>query len=95
MKNVLCKCIASAPTNPQCVYIGISEDKRNTNINMVNCKSSPIYSNTTRKCAFCLHEKLEIIMYPEPDELLNKRYETISRCPHQRKYLLSNYDSKD
>ena len=34
-------------------------------------------------------------MYSDPDELLNKRSETMFRCPHQRKYLLGNYDSKD
>ena len=55
----------------------------------------PTYSNTTKKCALCFHEKLEILMYPDPEELLNKPSELMSRCPHERKYLLSNYDSKD
>ena len=36
-------------------------------------------------------------MYPDPEELLNKRSKIMSRSryPHERKYLLSNYDSKD
>ena len=34
-------------------------------------------------------------MYPDPEEFLNKRSEIMSGCPHERKYLLSNYDSKD
>ena len=34
-------------------------------------------------------------MYPDPEELLNKRSEIMSRCTHERKYLLSNYDGKD
>ena len=52
------------------------------------------YSNTTKKYALCLHEKLEVLMYLDPEELLNKRFEIMSRCPHERKYLLSNYGSK-
>ena len=31
------------------------------------------YSNTTKKYVLCLHEKLEIFMYPDLEELLNKR----------------------
>ena len=54
-----------------------------------------VYSNTTKKCGLCLHDKLEILMYLDPEELLNKRSEIMSRCPHERKYLLSNYGSKD
>ena len=52
------------------------------------------YSNTTKKSALYLHEKWLILMYPDPDELLNKHSEIKSRCLHERKYLLSNYDSK-
>ena len=38
------------------------------------------YSNISKKCLLCLHEKLEIINYPPPDELLNKRSEFMSKC---------------
>ena len=55
----------------------------------------PTYSNTTKKCAPWLLEKLENLYVPHPEELLNKRSEIMSRCTHERKYLLSNYDSKD
>ena len=58
-------------------------------------RTVPAYSNTTKKCALYLHEKLEILMYADPEEILNKSSEVMSRCPHERKYLLSNYDSKD
>ena len=30
------------------------------------------YSDISKKCLLCLHEKLEIINYPQPDELLVK-----------------------
>ena len=53
------------------------------------------HQHTTRKCELHLHEKLEMLMYPDQEELSNKCSEIMSRSPHQRKYLLSNYDSKD
>ena len=58
-------------------------------------KSVPGYSNITKKCLLCLYEKLEIINYPNQEELLNKRSELISKCRHVNKYLLSNYKSND
>ena len=42
----------------------------------------------------CLHEKLEIINYPRPEELLNKRSELISRCRHANEFLLRNYKKR-
>ena len=53
-------------------------------------KSVPGYSNITKKCLLCLYEKLEIINYPNQEELLNKRSELISKCHHVNKYFLSN-----
>ena len=58
-------------------------------------KSVPEYSNITKKCLLCLYEKLEIINYPNQEELLNKRSELILKCRHVNKYLLSNYRSND
>ena len=55
----------------------------------------PGYSNITKKCLLCLYEKLEIINYPNQEELLNKQSELISKCRHVNKYLLSNYKCKD
>ena len=55
----------------------------------------PSYSNITKRCRLCLQEKSEIIKYPRPDELLNKRSELVSKCRHANKYLLCNYKSKD
>ena len=39
--------------------------------------------------------KYAIIKYPDPGNLLNKRSEIISKCPHQRRFLSSNYDTSD
>ena len=46
----------------------------------------PPYSNISKKCLLCLHQKLEIINYPRPEELLNKRSELISRCRHANNF---------
>ena len=56
-------------------------------------KSIPAYSNTTKRCLLCLHEKLAISTYERPSELLNKRSELTSKCRHENKYLLCNYDN--
>ena len=58
-------------------------------------KSASGYSNITKKCLLCLHEKLEIINYPNQEELLNKRSELILKCCDVNKYLLSNYKRND
>ena len=35
-------------------------------------------SNITKKCVLCLQKKFEIIKYPNPEKLLNKRSELVS-----------------
>ena len=58
-------------------------------------RSVPAYSNISKKCQLCLQEKFEILNYLNPNELLNKRSELISKCHHFNKFLLSNYKSND
>ena len=43
-------------------------------------KKVPPYSNTSKNCLLCLHEKLEIINHPRSEELLNKisEYSSVS-----------------
>ena len=55
----------------------------------------PAYSNITRPCQLCLYEKYAIITCPDPENLLNKRSEFMSKYLHQRNLLLSNYDTRD
>ena len=57
-------------------------------------KKVPPYSNIPKTCLLCFLEKLEIINYPRPEELLNKRSELISKCRHANKFLLPNYKTK-
>ena len=42
-------------------------------------KSVPGYNISTR-CMLWLHEKYEILNYPDQEELLNKRSELVSKC---------------
>ena len=58
-------------------------------------KTVPSYTNISKKCPLCLQEKLEIILYKNPEELLNKKSELISKCRHMNKFVLANFDSKD
>ena len=46
------------------------------------------YNPASKKCALCLNEKYEILIY-DGDNQLNKRSEIISTCRHRRKYLLA------
>ena len=50
------------------------------------CKS---YSNLTKRCNLCLHEKFIIIYRPDLNSL-NSRNELLSACRHRKKFLLSS-----
>ena len=47
-------------------------------------------SNTPKcfdnRCNLCLEEKIQIMIYPDPEKLLNKRCELIARCRHRNKF---------
>ena len=58
-------------------------------------KYVPSYSNITKSYVLCLHEKFEILTYPNQDELLNNRSELVFKCRHVAKYLLFNYKPND
>ena len=77
-------------------YIWELKETSNSSLTLVwsIAKKVPPYSNISKKCLLCLHEKLEIINYPRPEELLNKRSELISKCRHANKFLLRNYKTK-
>ena len=40
------------------------------------------------RCNLCLEEKIQILLYPEPEKLLSKRCELIARCRHRAKFKL-------
>ena len=44
------------------------------------------------RCNLCLGEKIQIILYPDPGNLLNQRCDLIARCQHKNKFrLFSKY----
>ena len=53
------------------------------------------YSNISKRCLLCLHKKLAIALCPNPEELLNKRSEMISKCHHLNKFILMNFNLDD
>ena len=53
-------------------------------------KSVPAYNNITKRCQLCLQEKLAIISYENPEDLLNKKSEILNKCRHASKFLLKN-----
>ena len=58
-------------------------------------RTAKTYSSVTKRSSLCLHEKLLIITYPYPDELLNRRSELVTKCRHENKVLLKNFNSND
>ena len=50
------------------------------------------YNKTSKKCLLSLHEKLAIITYSSQNTLLNKKSEILSKCRHENKHLLSQFD---
>ena len=53
-------------------------------------KKAQAYRNGSKRCNLCLTEKLAIIE-GEPNKILNKRAELVSKCRHENKFYLSNY----
>ena len=75
-------------------YTSEMKDKNNIAPNLMQriVKSVPGYS---KRCMLCLHEKYEILNYPDHEELLDKMSELVSKCQHFSKFLLSNYKSNN
>ena len=63
-------------------YIWVLKKPSNLSLTLVwsIAKKVPPYSNTSKNCLLCLHEKLEIINHLRSEELLNKisEYSTVS-----------------
>ena len=42
------------------------------------------------RCNLCLEEKIQIMLYPDPGNLLNQRCDLIARCGHRNKFRLES-----
>ena len=51
--------------------------------------ATPHYTNVTKRCNLCIAEKYYIICQPQ-SATLNKDNELISKCRHNKKFLLKN-----
>ena len=93
IKNLSTIVLTIMPQHSQIRY-GTSKKKKKKKNLLKNCnlRTVPSYLNTTKKC---LHEKLEILYYPNTDELIKKLSELIVKCRHANKYLPCNYKSRD
>ena len=40
------------------------------------------------RCNLCLEKKIQIMIYPDPEKLLNQRCELIVRCRHRNEFKL-------
>ena len=58
-------------------------------------RTAKAYSDIAKRCSLCLDEKLAIISHPCPNGLLNRRSELITKCRHENKFLLKNFNSND
>ena len=70
-------------------YIGLTEG--NYKIDWSILATAPAYSNKRKRCHLCLTEKLYLIKAKKPT-LLNKRTELISKCRHENKFYLANFE---
>ena len=55
---------------------------------------APGHSNISKRCLLFLHEKLSILTYRNPAELLRNRSKLMSKCCQENKCLLINYEGK-
>ena len=75
--------------------IKLTSEEQIVNLSCEIMRQAASYSNISKRCLSCLHEKLAIALYPNPEELLNKRPDMISKCRHLNKFLLINFNSND
>ena len=75
-------------------YWNIISANKTSNVSWEIMGTHKSYSQSSKRCLLRLNEKLAIALYKD-DNMLNKRYEIISKCRHRNKYMLASYDSKD
>ena len=51
-------------------------------------KRSNTLNGFDSRCNFCLEEKIQIMLYPDPNNLLNQRCDLIARCRLRNKFKL-------
>ena len=72
-----------------------TSEQQNVNLSWEIIGQADPHTNTSKQCLLCLHKTLAIVLYPNPEELLNKRSQMISKCRHLNKLLLMNFNSNN
>ena len=67
----------------------LRDNNQDFNIKWTIISRARPYNNISKRCDLCLTEKLMIIT-ANPDRILNKRSELISKCRHENKFYLRN-----
>lgn len=67
----------------------LRDNNQDFNIKWTIIRRARPYNNISKRCDLCLTEKLMIIT-ANPDRILNKRSELISKCRHENKFYLRN-----
>ena len=67
----------------------VRDNNQDFNIKWTIIRRARPYNNISERCDLCLTEKLMIIT-ANPDRILNKRSELISKCRHKNKFYLRN-----
>ena len=70
---------------------GLKDQGRDYNIKWSVVKRVGAWNSVTGKCGLCTAEKVKINCFEQKEILINKRFDLVSKCRHQNKYLLSNY----
>ena len=67
----------------------LRDNNQDFNIKWTIISRARPYNNISKRCDLCLTEKLMIIT-ANPNRILNKRSELISKCRHENKFYLRN-----
>ena len=70
---------------------GLNDQGKNFDIKWSIVKRVGAWNSVKGKCGLCTREKVEINCFKQKDILINKRFDLVSKCRHQNKYLLSKY----
>ena len=70
---------------------GLKDQGKNYEIKWSIIKRVGAWNSVKGKCGLCTMEKVEINCFKKKNILINKRFDLVSKCRHQNKYLLSNW----
>ena len=70
---------------------GLKDQGKEYKIKWSIVKRAAAWNSVRGKCGLCTMEKVTINCFRDRDILINKRFDLVSKCRHQNKYLLSMY----